>query len=81
MCGTVSKGGVCGDLFQRVVVQSGSALCDWAVDLDPVTHAETIARMSHCGKPTNQQMISCLRNQSAFHILMAHSDFLVSFTT
>ncbi|KAG8252389.1 hypothetical protein J6590_057810 [Homalodisca vitripennis] len=64
------------DLFQRVIVQSGSTLCDWAIDFHPLAHAQTIARMSNCDLPSTREMIDCLRNQSAFQILMAHSDFL-----
>ncbi|XP_054284421.1 glutactin-like [Macrosteles quadrilineatus] len=63
-------------LFQRVIVQSGSALCDWAVDFSPVEHAETISRMSRCDRKTHQEMVECLRNQSVYQLLMAHSDFL-----
>lgn len=65
-------------LFQRVIVQSGSALCDWATDTKPLVHARTIAHMSDCERPNDTAILSCLRQKSVFNILIAHSDFLVS---
>lgn len=66
------------DLFQRAIIQSGSGLCDWAVDYNPVEHAIRIAKKVNCTSTKIKEISECLRKASPYDIIIAHSSFLVS---
>ncbi|CAH1389389.1 unnamed protein product [Nezara viridula] len=65
------------NLFQHGIIQSGSAFCDWAVDLNPVTTARGISKFANC-TGTDQELATCLRNLTAYDILQAHQKYLRS---
>ena len=65
-------------MFQRAIIQSGSGLCDWAIDYSPKQHAKTIAKHANCKNSTIPEMIKCLENLSAYDLLNGHTKFLVS---
>ncbi|RZF46069.1 hypothetical protein LSTR_LSTR004782 [Laodelphax striatellus] len=64
------------DMFQRVIVQSGSSLCDWALDRDPVEHAKRIAELANCTDENRDELALCLHRTNTWELLVAHSDFL-----
>ncbi|XP_073986767.1 juvenile hormone esterase-like isoform X2 [Rhodnius prolixus] len=64
------------DLFQRAIIQSGSGLCDWAVDYNPVEHAIRIAKKVNCTSTKIKEISECLRKASPYDIIIAHSSFL-----
>ncbi|XP_039281301.1 esterase E4 isoform X2 [Nilaparvata lugens] len=64
------------DMFQRVIVQSGSSLCDWALDRDPVEHAKRIAELANCTDQNLDELALCLHRTNTWELLVAHSDFL-----
>ncbi|XP_075211345.1 carboxylesterase 4A-like [Lycorma delicatula] len=63
-------------MFQRVIIQSGSSLCDWAVDRTPEEHAIRIAALANCTEESYEDMVLCLHKTNAWALLIAHSDFL-----
>ncbi|KAK9510784.1 hypothetical protein O3M35_005496 [Rhynocoris fuscipes] len=64
------------DLFQRAIIQSGSSLCDWAVDYNPVEHTKSIAKKVNCTSSYNKEIADCLQKSSPYDIIIAHSTFL-----
>ncbi|MEQ2255905.1 hypothetical protein ILYODFUR_018713 [Ilyodon furcidens] len=46
-------------LIRRAISQSGVAVCPWAVNKNPRTFAEQVARKVNC--PTDQNMANCLK--------------------
>lgn len=65
-------------LFHRAIAQSGSALCDWAVERDPLSFAQTIAQSVGCTQSTSDTMVECLRTISSSSLLRAQSKFKVT---
>lgn len=50
-------------LFQRVILQSGSALCPWALAKDAVSHARKLAQSMNCSTRDSMKLIDCLRKK------------------
>lgn len=65
-------------LFHRAIAQSGSALCDWAIEKDPLNFAQAVADSVGCPNNSNERMVECLRTISASALLRAQSKFKVS---
>ena len=65
-------------LFHRAIAQSGSALCDWAVERDPLSFAQSIAQSVGCTQSTTDTMVECLRTISSSSLLRAQSKFKVT---
>lgn len=65
-------------LFHRAIAQSGSALCDWAIEKDPLSFAQGVAESVGCPNNSNERMVECLRTISASSLLRAQSKFKVS---
>nr|XP_018917077.1 PREDICTED: pyrethroid hydrolase Ces2a-like isoform X2 [Bemisia tabaci]XP_018917078.1 PREDICTED: pyrethroid hydrolase Ces2a-like isoform X2 [Bemisia tabaci]XP_018917079.1 PREDICTED: pyrethroid hydrolase Ces2a-like isoform X2 [Bemisia tabaci] len=60
-------------LFHRAIMQSGTAICDWVLDTNPVEHAMDIARHAGCTTTNKVDAARCLRGKSVSEILEAHS--------
>ncbi|KAM5146584.1 neuroligin-3 isoform 7-T7 [Mantella aurantiaca] len=52
-------------LFQRAVIQSGSALSSWAVNYQPVKYTRLLAEKVGCNVLDTVDMVDCLRQKSA----------------
>ncbi|KAG8191528.1 hypothetical protein JTE90_019592 [Oedothorax gibbosus] len=50
-------------LFQRVILQSGSALCPWALAKDAASHARKLAQSMNCSTRDSTKLIDCLRKK------------------
>nr|UYG55611.1 esterase 2 [Geocoris pallidipennis] len=62
-------------LFQRAIVQSGSALCDWAIELQPEVTARGVAASANC-TGTDLEMAACLRALPVHQVLVAHLNYI-----
>ncbi|KAL1124776.1 hypothetical protein AAG570_001397 [Ranatra chinensis] len=65
------------DLFHRAIIQSGSGLCDWALDDHPERHAKIIASLAKCPNSTDEEITTCLRKLTPYQLFIAHADYLV----
>ncbi|XP_053230403.1 neuroligin-3 isoform X10 [Podarcis raffonei] len=54
-----------GGLFQRAIIQSGSALSSWAVNYQPVKYTSLLADKVGCNVLDTVDMVDCLRQKSA----------------
>ncbi|XP_031413848.1 neuroligin-3a isoform X2 [Clupea harengus] len=52
-------------LFQRAIIQSGSALSSWAVNYQPVKYTRMLAEKVGCNVLDTMDMVDCLRKKSA----------------
>ncbi|XP_063288841.1 neuroligin-3 isoform X3 [Pelobates fuscus] len=52
-------------LFQRAIIQSGSALSSWAVNYQPVKYTRMLAEKVGCNVLDTVDMVDCLRQKSA----------------
>nr|DBA13707.1 TPA: hypothetical protein GDO54_017051 [Pyxicephalus adspersus] len=52
-------------LFQRAIIQSGSALSSWAVNYQPVKYTRLLAEKVGCNVLDTVDMVDCLRQKSA----------------
>jgi len=66
----VSKG-----LFSAAIAQSGSALCDWAVERNPRKFATDIASSVGCPIDPSDRMVDCLRTISPTALLKAQAKY------
>ena len=57
-------------LFQEVIMQSGSALCDWAIERNPFQYMEQIGEALECFG-TSEELATCLRTKSAEALISA----------
>ncbi|KAL2077463.1 hypothetical protein ACEWY4_026967 [Coilia grayii] len=57
--------GVTRGLFQRAIIQSGSALSSWAVNYQPVKYTRMLAEKVGCNVLDTMDMVDCLRKKSA----------------
>ncbi|KAG8194051.1 hypothetical protein JTE90_003001 [Oedothorax gibbosus] len=48
-------------LFQRAIMQSGSALSPWAIARDAITHTNYVARILDCPALDSTALVECLR--------------------
>ncbi|XP_052830587.1 neuroligin-4, X-linked [Octopus bimaculoides] len=53
-----------GTLFQRAILQSGSALSSWSVANDPIGCTHQLALSVNCSIDDSQDLIKCLRNKT-----------------
>lgn len=53
-----------GTLFQRAILQSGSALSSWSVANDPVGCTRQLALSVNCSVEDSTELIKCLRNKT-----------------
>ncbi|XP_075040572.1 neuroligin-3 isoform X3 [Mixophyes fleayi] len=52
-------------LFQRAIIQSGSALSSWAVNYQPVKYTRLLAEKVGCNVLDTVDMVDCLRQKNA----------------
>ncbi|XP_030065310.1 neuroligin-3 [Microcaecilia unicolor] len=52
-------------LFQRAIIQSGSALSSWAVNYQPVKYTRMLAEKVGCNVLDTVDMVDCLRQKSS----------------
>ena len=62
-------------LFSAVIAQSGSALCDWAVERRPRKFAQEVASSLGCPVDPSDRLVECLRTMSPSALLRAQSKF------
>ncbi|KAI1292264.1 Venom carboxylesterase-6 [Halotydeus destructor] len=60
-------------LFHRAIMQSGSALCDWAIERSPLRFARDIAESVGCPSSPTNRLVDCLRTISPKALLKAQS--------
>lgn len=48
-------------LFQKAIIQSGTALSSWAVNYQPAKHTRALAEQLGCGSSDTSVLVSCLR--------------------
>ena len=56
-------------LFHRAIAQSGSALCDWALERSPLAFAREVAQSVGCPTATNIDLVNCLR-KTPFNLML-----------
>ncbi|CAL8075230.1 unnamed protein product [Orchesella dallaii] len=62
-------------MFNQAISQSGSALCPWAIQTDPVSKTKMLAQWVNCDTSANKAMIECLRRKSDHEIMQAQMHF------
>lgn len=62
-------------LFYAAIAQSGSALCDWAVERKPRKFAQDVAQSLGCPPSPSDRLVECLRTMSPSALLRAQSKF------
>jgi bile salt-stimulated lipase len=65
-------------LIHRAIMQSGSALCDWAIERSPLRFAQIVGESVGCPSSTTAQLVACLRMVSPTALLKAQSKVKVS---
>jgi carboxylesterase type B len=68
-------------LFHRAIAQSGSALCDWAIERNPQDFARKVGETLGCPLSSSQQLVECMRTMSPSALLRAQSKFKVLVTS
>lgn len=58
-------------LFWTAITQSGSALCDWAVEEHPRSYASQLASSLNCNDESSQTIVKCLRHKSSVDLISA----------
>lgn len=69
-------------LFQRAIMQSGSALSPWAIAHDSIAHTLEIAKILDCPAQDNTALVECLRKidlQDILNINVSAPDYLSTF--
>ncbi|CAG2174552.1 unnamed protein product, partial [Oppiella nova] len=56
-------------LFHRAIAQSGSALCEWALERSPLMFARDVAQSVGCPTQTTIDLVNCLR-KTHFSLLL-----------
>ncbi|KAG8193968.1 hypothetical protein JTE90_013663 [Oedothorax gibbosus] len=64
-------------LFNRTIMQSGSALCDWALEGEPLGYAREIAQRVKCPTDSSTALVDCLRLKPVTDILGAQKDIKI----
>jgi len=54
-------------------MQSGSGLCDWALENRPLDYAREIGHLVKCPITSSSILINCLRSMSVYTLLTAQS--------
>ena len=62
-------------LFSAVIAQSGSALCDWAVERRPRKFAQEVAQTLGCPINPSDRLVDCLRRMSPSALLRSQGKF------
>ncbi|XP_054168154.1 cholinesterase 2-like [Oppia nitens] len=60
-------------LFHRAIAQSGSALCQWALERSPLMFAREVAKSVDCPVTSNTNLVNCLRKTHYSLLLNAQS--------
>lgn len=69
-------------LFWAAITQSGSALCDWAVEEDPYSYTKLLSSSLGCRvEESSRSIVDCLRRRSATEIVTTQQKLLVSLRT
>nr|XP_042897564.1 neuroligin-4, X-linked-like [Parasteatoda tepidariorum] len=69
-------------LFHRAILQSGSALCPWAIAKDAIAHTQRLAKYLLCPIHESMALIECLRKRSLediMSVMMPYPDHLSAF--
>ncbi|GFV73674.1 bile salt-activated lipase [Trichonephila clavipes] len=61
-------------LFSRAIMQSGSALCDWALEGEPLGFAREIAQRAKCPTDSSSAILDCMRLKPVMDILNAQKE-------
>uniref|UniRef100_A0A4D5R9U4 Carboxylic ester hydrolase n=1 Tax=Scolopendra viridis TaxID=118503 RepID=A0A4D5R9U4_SCOVI len=56
-------------LFHRAIVTSGSVLCPWAFQRDPVYWTKKLAQDVNCSIQDSEELVACLRQKSAKELI------------
>ncbi|XP_067000440.2 neuroligin-4, Y-linked isoform X2 [Anabrus simplex] len=68
------------DVFNQVMLFSGSALSIWAIDLDPVTSSRAIAYEVGCQNGTDDDLLLCLKEvENALDLTKAYKKILAMY--
>uniref|UniRef100_T1KVJ7 Carboxylesterase type B domain-containing protein n=1 Tax=Tetranychus urticae TaxID=32264 RepID=T1KVJ7_TETUR len=59
--------------FHRAIMQSGSGLCHWAMERQPLEYAKEIAENTGCPTVTSAALVDCLQKVSVDKILKAQT--------
>ncbi|XP_015923110.1 neuroligin-4, X-linked [Parasteatoda tepidariorum] len=59
-------------LFQRAIMQSGSALSSWAIARDAITHTNYIARVLDCPAQDSTALVECMRKKKLEDIMSVY---------
>lgn len=65
------------ETFQRVVLQSGSPLCHWALQDKPKDYAVSLANQLGCDAYQSEDLVKCLKEQSTSDILRAQRELKI----
>ncbi|XP_056610589.1 neuroligin 4 X-linked b [Triplophysa dalaica] len=52
------------DLFQKAIIQSGTALSSWAVNYQPAKYARMLAEKVGCNEDDTVELVECLQNKN-----------------
>uniref|UniRef100_A0AAV2L6Z7 Carboxylesterase type B domain-containing protein n=1 Tax=Knipowitschia caucasica TaxID=637954 RepID=A0AAV2L6Z7_KNICA len=52
------------DMFQKAIIQSGTALSSWAVNYQPAKYTRVLAERVGCNLPDSLDLVSCLQAKS-----------------
>ncbi|TRZ00081.1 hypothetical protein DNTS_004635 [Danionella cerebrum] len=52
------------DLFQKAIIQSGSALSSWAVNYQPIKYTRLLAEKVGCNEDDSLELVQCLQGKS-----------------
>ncbi|GIY89413.1 neuroligin-4, X-linked [Caerostris darwini] len=69
-------------LFHRAIMQSGSALCPWAIAKDAISHTQKLAQRLNCSMQDSMMLIECLRKKRVEDIMsvdIVGPDYLSTF--
>lgn len=70
---------MCIGLFNRAIAESGTALCPWAVQENPLAYAILLGEALNCTDTEDTYaLINCLRQQDGNEITLKELDIMVS---
>uniref|UniRef100_A0A4W4EUN8 Carboxylesterase type B domain-containing protein n=1 Tax=Electrophorus electricus TaxID=8005 RepID=A0A4W4EUN8_ELEEL len=52
------------DLFQKAIIQSGTALSSWAVNYQPAKYTHMLAEKVGCNEDDSAELVQCLQNKN-----------------
>lgn len=65
-------------LFHKAIMESGSGLCDWALQSDPWDYAVQIGQRLRCPVAPRETLVDCLRVVPTLDLLRAQNNGKVS---